>query len=351
MEINDKHIEIIIARMLRKVKIENPGDTSLLPGSVMDKFDFRMANDALSKCLKITSKGDSDFEIGAIVPKDTLEQVNSQIEALGGESAKGKRPRPSTASTQLLRHHKSGGAKQQLYLGGQLPGDNQGAHGSGTGRKSGSPGRLERKCDPGTPDPGGNRIPQVSRVRSADQPSGSRGTGGPQGNHAPFPVSRCSNRRPMLATEQRQPFGQRLPSRHCWAVRSPIPTEDRMAMMEMATMMCPLLLLRSREAAAGTGIASVAGGHPGDGFPTAKDDLTIVEGIGPKIAELLVLAGILSFDDLAATEPDAIRAILAEAGGIFRSINPSTWPEQAKLAAAGDWDRLRAWQDELQGGV
>ena len=102
VEINDKHCEIIIARMLRKVRIESPGDTNLLPGSVLDKFDFRMANDTISKCVKINKKGDSDFEEGMIVPKDALEQVNSQIEALGGEPAKGTRPRSATASTQLL---------------------------------------------------------------------------------------------------------------------------------------------------------------------------------------------------------------------------------------------------------
>jgi DNA-directed RNA polymerase subunit beta' len=102
VEINDKHCEIIIARMLRKVKIENPGDTNLLPGSVMDRFDFRQANESLSKCLKISHKGDSDFEAGTIVPREALETVNSQIEALGGEPSKGTRPKPATASTQLL---------------------------------------------------------------------------------------------------------------------------------------------------------------------------------------------------------------------------------------------------------
>jgi DNA-directed RNA polymerase subunit beta' len=102
VEINDKHIEIIVARMLRKVRIESPGDTNLLPGSVMDKFDFRQANDNLNECLKITEKGDSDFAIGSIVPKDVLEQANAQIEALGGEIAKGTKPKKSTASTQLL---------------------------------------------------------------------------------------------------------------------------------------------------------------------------------------------------------------------------------------------------------
>ncbi len=102
VEINDKHCEIIIARMLRKVKIENPGDTNLLPGSVMDRFDFRMANENLSKCLKISHKGDSDFEEGTIVPREAIETVNAKIEALGGGPSKGVRPKPATASTQLL---------------------------------------------------------------------------------------------------------------------------------------------------------------------------------------------------------------------------------------------------------
>src|SRR5690606_15222254 len=47
-------------------------------------------------------KGDSDFIEGSIVPKDALEQQNAQIEALGGDPAKGTRPKPATASTQLL---------------------------------------------------------------------------------------------------------------------------------------------------------------------------------------------------------------------------------------------------------
>ncbi len=102
VDINDKHIEIIIARMLRKARVEHPGDTNLLPGLVMDRFDFRRVNTELAKCVKITDKGDSDFTVGAIVPKDALEQANNQIEALGGDPAKGTRPRSATASTQLL---------------------------------------------------------------------------------------------------------------------------------------------------------------------------------------------------------------------------------------------------------
>src|SRR5207237_7256366 len=88
--------------MLRKVRIETAGDTNLLPGLVMDRFDFRTINSNLAKCLKITQKGDSEYAEGSIVPKDALEQANAQIEALGGNSAKGTKPKNATASTQLL---------------------------------------------------------------------------------------------------------------------------------------------------------------------------------------------------------------------------------------------------------
>jgi DNA-directed RNA polymerase subunit beta' len=102
VEINDKHIEIIVSQMLRKLRVESVGDTGLLPGSVMDKFEFRAVNDELAKCVKISEKGDSSFEAGAIVPLEELEQANAQIEAIGGEPAKGLKPKMATASTQLL---------------------------------------------------------------------------------------------------------------------------------------------------------------------------------------------------------------------------------------------------------
>jgi DNA-directed RNA polymerase subunit beta' len=102
VEIDDKHIEIIVSQMLRKVKIETVGDTDLLPGSVLDKFEFRKANDRIANSVKITEKGDSEFAEGSIVPKDTLAETNATIEALGGTPAKGSKPKPATASTQLL---------------------------------------------------------------------------------------------------------------------------------------------------------------------------------------------------------------------------------------------------------
>ncbi len=102
VEINDKHIEIIVAQMLRKVLVESGGDTGLLPGSVIDKFEFREANGNLSRCVKITDPGESEFVENAIVLKESLEQGNAQVEALGGTPAQFTKPKPATASTQLL---------------------------------------------------------------------------------------------------------------------------------------------------------------------------------------------------------------------------------------------------------
>lgn len=82
--------------------------------------------------------------------------------------------------------------------------------------------------------------------------------------------------------------------------------------------------------------------------PAAADDLAIIEGIGPKIASLFQEAGITTFAQLAATDPSRLRQILLDAG--LRLGDPATWPEQARLAAAGDWQGLEALQSRLKGG-
>ncbi len=81
----------------------------------------------------------------------------------------------------------------------------------------------------------------------------------------------------------------------------------------------------------------------------APDDLTRIEGIGPKISGLLQSAGIKTFAELAATDVSRLDGILKDAD-LAALADPKTWPEQAKLAAAGAWDKLGALQDELKGG-
>ena len=80
------------------------------------------------------------------------------------------------------------------------------------------------------------------------------------------------------------------------------------------------------------------------------DKLNKIEGIGPKIASVLNEAGINSFDNLAASTPEAIREILDNAEGNFKAHDPATWPEQANMAAEGNWDALKEWQDNHIGG-
>ena len=84
--------------------------------------------------------------------------------------------------------------------------------------------------------------------------------------------------------------------------------------------------------------------------PAKEDDLRKIEGIGPKISELLNLSEIITFKQLADTPVDELKSILEDAGPRYRVHNPSTWPQQAQLAADGKWDELQKLQDELDGG-
>lgn len=80
---------------------------------------------------------------------------------------------------------------------------------------------------------------------------------------------------------------------------------------------------------------------------TEADDLTKVEGIGPKIAETLTAAGVATFAELAKTDSEKIQEIIADVRGSHPS---DTWSKQAEMAAEGKWDELKAWQDEMDGG-
>jgi DNA-directed RNA polymerase subunit beta' len=101
--INDKHIEIICSQMMRKVEIESVGNSDFLPGEVVDKFQFRRENDRLANSIRITNVGDcTDVKEGQILTKEELAVVNEKVEMLGGEPAKGRKPRPATAKTLLL---------------------------------------------------------------------------------------------------------------------------------------------------------------------------------------------------------------------------------------------------------
>lgn len=96
--------------------------------------------------------------------------------------------------------------------------------------------------------------------------------------------------------------------------------------------------------------AAKAAKAPAKAKTNAKDDLKKIEGVGPKIADLLNAAGIVTFADLAKASVESLKAVLDAAGSRYKMHDPSTWAEQAQLAADGNWEKLSAWQEELKGG-
>ena len=81
-----------------------------------------------------------------------------------------------------------------------------------------------------------------------------------------------------------------------------------------------------------------------------ENDLTVVEGIGPKIQELFHNFDVKTWAGLAATSVAKCQEVLESGGARFKMHNPNTWPKQAGLAAEGKWKELKEWQDALDGG-
>ncbi len=80
------------------------------------------------------------------------------------------------------------------------------------------------------------------------------------------------------------------------------------------------------------------------------DDLKIIEGIGPKIEQLLKDGGVSTWAELAEAPVNRLKEILDEAGPRYQIHDPGTWPAQAKFAVQGEWEELKEYQDMLTGG-
>ncbi len=86
------------------------------------------------------------------------------------------------------------------------------------------------------------------------------------------------------------------------------------------------------------------------GKKIAKDDLKIIEGIGPKIEELFQKAGIKTWKGLSETTVEECQKILDNAGDSYKIHNPTSWALQSEMAYFGKWEELRKWQDDMLGG-
>jgi DNA-directed RNA polymerase subunit beta' len=102
VKINDKHIEIILNQMLRKVKVEDPGDSKFLPGEVLDKFRFRFGNDAVQSSVKVADVGGTSYKEGEVVNRAEFKEANEAAEAAGKDPAKTKKTKPARGKTLLL---------------------------------------------------------------------------------------------------------------------------------------------------------------------------------------------------------------------------------------------------------
>jgi DNA-directed RNA polymerase subunit beta' len=88
--------------MLRKVKVEDAGDTKFLPGEVADKFRFRQGNDLVAQSVRIAEIGGTTFKEGDVVLKSEYKEANEAAEAAGKDVSKAKKPRPARGKTLLL---------------------------------------------------------------------------------------------------------------------------------------------------------------------------------------------------------------------------------------------------------
>ena len=102
VSINDKHIEVIVRQMLRKVKLEDAGDTRFLPGEQVDKFAFIDENNFVVKQVKVEDPGDTEYMLGELIDPKVIEEVNIKIEAKGGRPAIYRKARAAVGKPILL---------------------------------------------------------------------------------------------------------------------------------------------------------------------------------------------------------------------------------------------------------
>jgi len=100
--ISDKHIEVILRQMLGKIRVLSSGDTELLPHEVVDKFNFRRANDRTNDMVGIADPGDTGLVKDTMVSKEDVREANARAEADGKNPAKTRKARPATAKPLLL---------------------------------------------------------------------------------------------------------------------------------------------------------------------------------------------------------------------------------------------------------
>ncbi len=137
------------------------------------------------------------------------------------------------------------------------------------------------------------------------------------------------------------------------SVPTPVETVTSVAPVESVPVVAPVPPVEPPvppppESPAPTAVSEISSAPPPQAEETKGDDLIKIEGIGPRISSILQAAGIRTFEQLAAAKPAVLKQLLTDSK--MYTADPATWPQQAKLAAAGKWEQLKTLQDKLDGG-
>jgi DNA-directed RNA polymerase subunit beta' len=102
VHLDDRHLEILVKRMLDFVLVQDPGDTALIPGAVVARTNFQTANDRLARHVKIADPADSPFARGQVAPHEVFERAAARLERAGRRAPTAEPPTPATATPHLL---------------------------------------------------------------------------------------------------------------------------------------------------------------------------------------------------------------------------------------------------------
>ena len=170
VKINDKHFEVIVRQMMRKVEIVDAGDTRFLEQQVVDKNDFAEENDRIWGKKVVMDAGDSpNLKAGMIVTARKLRDENSSLKTSRHEVGGHQGCYSCHIQPDLARYHTCGFANQQLHVGRFFPGNHQGAQRGRHPRQGGQTGRLEGKCDLWSPDSCRYRSARIGQTHCRQQ--------------------------------------------------------------------------------------------------------------------------------------------------------------------------------------
>jgi len=100
--INDKHIEVIVRQMMKKIMVKDPGNSKFLESERVDRVDFAIENERLANYSIVADPGDSDWGINSLIPKSELREINKELKELGKNPIKIHRTQPATYDSLLM---------------------------------------------------------------------------------------------------------------------------------------------------------------------------------------------------------------------------------------------------------